>query len=61
MDNELTCGLNYEAEYYRLLEENKKLRAELSDKNMQIREMEDSICRLSAQMEVVHLIFGRNY
>ena len=54
MENKMTCSLNYEVEYYRL-------RAESADKNAQIQEMEEALCRLSAQMEVVHLIFGRNY
>ena len=58
MENKMTCSLNYEAEYYRLQEEHKKLCAELADKNAQIQETEDVLCRLSAQMEVVYLIFG---
>lgn len=61
MGSNRTAGLNYEAEYNRLLEEHKKLCAELDYKNQLIKEKEDSLSILNAQMNVVHLIFGRNY
>lgn len=61
MENSKTCGLNYEAEYNRLLDENKALRERMLDAERKAKETGRDVEILRAQMEVVHLIFGRNY
>lgn len=54
-DEKMTCGINYEAEYNRLLEENAKLKMKLEDLDGAGRENQI----LKAKMEIVYLIFGR--
>ena len=56
--SELTCGLNYEAEYERLKAENEKLREEVSyfEEKARCTERENEILR--AKMSMVYLIYG---
>ena len=56
--SELTCGLNYEAEYERLKAENAKLREEFSyfEEKARCTERENEILR--AKMSMVYLIYG---
>ena len=56
--NELTCGLNYEAEYERLKAENAKLREKCGyfEEKVRCTERENKILR--AKLSMVYLIFG---
>lgn len=58
MSNERTCGLNYEAEYNRLLAENKELCEKLRSIETHHSSLETEFIRLRAQMDIVYLIFG---
>ena len=58
MGNERTVSLNYEAEYNRLLDENKALREKMLCAETKLKETYSEVEKLRAQMEVVHLIFG---
>lgn len=57
--NERTCGLNYEAEYNRLLDEHKALCEKHAYLKEKFHALDDAYGRLNAQMEIVHLIFGK--
>lgn len=54
-DEKMTCGINYEAEYNRLLEENAKLKMKFEYLDGAGRENQI----LKAKLEMVYLIFGR--
>ena len=54
-DEKMTCEINYEAEYNRLLEENAKLKMKLEYLDGAGRENQI----LKAKLEMVYLIFGR--
>jgi hypothetical protein len=58
MGHERTVGLNYEAEYNRLLDENKALRERMLSAEAKLKETYSEVEKLRAQMDVVHLIFG---
>lgn len=58
MDNERTCGLNYEAEYERLRAELEKANYENRYLRDDCKELRHTIGILEAQMYVVRLIFG---
>lgn len=58
MANENTCSLNYEAEYYKLLEEREILMAKMEFLRSEKESLETEFIRLRAQMDVVQLIFG---
>lgn len=57
--SERTVTLNYEAEYYRLCERVKDLEDRCETQKELIKELEKAIAVLSAQMDVVKMIFGR--
>ena len=50
---------DWESECKRLTEMNEALKAKLYDSDCLRREQETEIARLRAQMDVVHLIFGK--
>ena len=56
-----TCDLNYEAEYNRLFEENKKLKAECSYWQDLYKEEEQRCRWMRAALKAVEVIFGRNF
>lgn len=58
MGNERTVGLNYEAEYNRLLDENKALRERMLSAEANLREARLEAKILQSQLEIVQLIFG---
>ena len=59
MENkELAACLNYEAEYYRMMDEHKKLCATLHDLKQDYQSMETEFARMRAQLDIVYLIFG---
>ena len=58
MKNELTVGLNYEAEYHRLLDENKALRERMLSAEANLYEARLEAKILQSQLEIVQLIFG---
>ena len=58
-DNELTCSLDYEAEYERQRQLNEKLMAENEWLRNLKHEAEQELCVYKAKMEVVELIFGK--
>lgn len=58
MGNERTAGLNYEAEYNRLLDENKALRERMLNAEANLREARLEAKILQSQVEIVRLIFG---
>ena len=58
MESERTAGLNYEAEYNKLREENECLKAKNEWLHQGRAEQERQLDILRAQMEVVRLIFG---
>ncbi len=59
MENkELTCGINYEVEYEKLLEAHKRLCADHAELKRDHESLETEFIRLRAQMDVVQLIFG---
>ena len=58
MGNERTASLNYEAEYNRILDENKALRERMLNAEAKLREACSELEKLRVQMEVVRLIFG---
>lgn len=51
-------SLNYEAEYHRLLDENKALRERMLSAEANLREARLEAKILQSQIEIVHLIFG---
>ena len=57
-NKELTCGLNYEAEYEKLLQEHKGLCAYYDELKHDHESLETEFMRLRAQMDIVYLIFG---
>ena len=57
--SERTETLNFEAEYYRLRERVKGLEDRCETQKELIKELEKAIAVLSAQMDVVKMIFGR--
>ena len=58
--NEDRCVMpDWEGESRRLAEMNEALKAKLYDSDCLRREQEMEIARLRAQMDVVHLIFGK--
>lgn len=57
-DENCTASLNYEAEYYRLLEERECLMAKMEFLRSEKESLESEFIRLRAQMDVVYLIFG---
>ncbi len=59
MDKERISGPNYEAEYNRLLERHEQLRAKHMELEREFKALEVAYARVDAQMEIVHLIFGR--
>ena len=58
MANEKTASLNYEAEYYKLREENEILLAKMDFLRSELNSAETALATLRAQMDVVYLIFG---
>lgn len=58
MESNRTASLNYEAEYNRLLDENKALRDRMLNAEAKLKETYSEVEKLRAQMEVVRLIFG---
>lgn len=56
--NERTSGLNYEAEYNRLLDENKALRERMLSAEANLSEARVEAKILQSQIEIVRLIFG---
>lgn len=59
MRDELTARPNYEAMYDKLCEEHKKLCADHSELDREYRALEAEFGRLRAQIDIVHLIFGK--
>ena len=58
MGSERTASLNYEAEYNRLLDENKALRERMLSAEANLRDARLEAKILQSQIEIVHLIFG---
>ncbi len=58
MGSERTASLNYEAEYNRLLDENKALRERMLSAETNLREARLEVKILQSQLEIVRLIFG---
>ena len=54
----LSASLNYESEYYRLMEEHKILCGQLRDLKQDYESMETEFVRMRAQLDIVYLIFG---
>ena len=59
MENELTAGLNYEAEYNRLLDEHKRLCGDYARLKREHESLETEFVRMRAQLDIVYLIFGK--
>lgn len=59
MEKELTAGLNYEAEYNRLLDEHKRLRGDYAYLKREHESLETEFVRMRAQLDIVYLIFGK--
>lgn len=53
------CSLNYEAEYHRLLKANQELCKENEYIKADHAAMETEFVRMSAQLDIVYLIFGK--
>ena len=60
MELKATCGLNYEAEYERLKDENNCLKEKMFHIEEKAKYMCDEIKILNAKMSVVNLIFGKD-
>ena len=58
MVNDRTASLNYEAEYNRLLDENKALRERMLSAEANLREARLEAKILQSQVEIVRFIFG---
>ena len=58
MGNERTASLNYEAEYNRLMDENKALRERMLSAEANLREARLEAKIFQSQIEIVRLIFG---
>ena len=58
MGSERCVSLNYEAEYHRLLDENKALRERMLSAETNLREARLEAKILQSQIEIVRLIFG---
>lgn len=59
MENkELACGLNYEAEYEKLLEAHKRLCSDYAELKHDHESLETEFVRMRAQLDIVYLIFG---
>lgn len=59
MENEITAGLDYEAECDRLLRERDKLMAENNHLRTELKCAESECYRMRAQLDMVYLIFGK--
>ena len=57
--SERSGTLNFEAEYHRLRERVKNLETRCETQKELIKELEKAVAVLSAQMDVVKMIFGR--
>ena len=58
MDNNLTCDLNYKAEYERVLEEMAKAKCERNELRDRLKSLENEIRWLSGIKYAVDKIFG---
>jgi cell division protein FtsB len=58
MKNEKACSLNYEAEYYKLVEERERLLAQMDYMRSEHNALEAEFARMRAQLDIVYLIFG---
>ena len=62
MKTELTCDLDYKAEYERLVAERHKMQSEIAYLRTELEERETEAHRMRAQLDMVYLIFGgRNH
>ena len=59
MDKEKTCDINYEAEFHRMSEEYQALQVKYSELVSSCKGMEMELFRMKAQLDIVHLIFGK--
>ena len=57
--DELKCSLNYEAEYERICDKYNELREKHYQLECDFKALEAAFARANAQIEIVHLIFGR--
>lgn len=58
MGNEKTVSPDYEAMYYKQLEEREALLAKMDFMRSEKESLETEVVRLRAQMDIVYLIFG---
>lgn len=59
MDEKMNCCLNYEAEYESVLAKYNQLLEKHTALEKDFHSLESAYARVNAQMEIVHLIFGR--